>query len=424
MATPLPAALKTADLHRFAARAAQLQNFRPVITYWLEYYVLQGVLGKQLHANDTECSDYAISLMDKLEAFKQSHATDDTVTDDVAAKAYVENFALETFVRGDDAQRTNKVTRQTADTFQAAATFIDLLAIWGTVDEELRAKSKYAKFHALRIAKAIKAGEDPNASNPVVETPQAPQTDEDNVDAELKELESQAAAGSGVYRPPTVESAPDSRIPSRPQSTVHGEPFAPPTLPLGTPHETTDTQPSEAPREDDYRVSPIDPPESQHVRHSSLGGGYFPVVPGTAEPAPDNMVIDPPANAPPPELQTPFTPSAFYNNANNPSPAQAPNVAPPPAQAPQRPFNIQTRNPNLGPAGPLTPAAAIVQTPGTVPPPPQYGGGPAGGSYNTDDEAVLAAQKHAKWAISALNFEDVPTAVKELRIALRALGAS
>ena len=37
---------------------------------------------------------------------------------------------------------------------------------------------------------------------------------------------------------------------------------------------------------------------------------------------------------------------------------------------------------------------------------------------------MVLAQKHAKWAISALAFEDVPTAVKELRIALRALGAN
>jgi len=36
----------------------------------------------------------------------------------------------------------------------------------------------------------------------------------------------------------------------------------------------------------------------------------------------------------------------------------------------------------------------------------------------------MAAQKHAKWAISALNFEDVDTAVRELRIALQSLGAN
>lgn len=41
-----------------------------------------------------------------------------------------------------------------------------------------------------------------------------------------------------------------------------------------------------------------------------------------------------------------------------------------------------------------------------------------------DDLAMVNAQKHAKWAISALNFEDVSTAVRELRKALEILGAS
>lgn len=40
-----------------------------------------------------------------------------------------------------------------------------------------------------------------------------------------------------------------------------------------------------------------------------------------------------------------------------------------------------------------------------------------------DEEAIAKAQKHARWAISALNYEDMPTAVKELREALKTLGA-
>ena len=52
--------------------------------------------------------------------------------------------------------------------------------------------------------------------------------------------------------------------------------------------------------------------------------------------------------------------------------------------------------------------------------PPQV----VGQAYLTDEEAILNAQKHARWAISALNFEDADTAVKELREALEALGAS
>ncbi|CAK7200669.1 hypothetical protein SEUCBS139899_003367 [Sporothrix eucalyptigena] len=41
-----------------------------------------------------------------------------------------------------------------------------------------------------------------------------------------------------------------------------------------------------------------------------------------------------------------------------------------------------------------------------------------------DDLAMVNAQKHAKWDISALNFEDVSTVVRELRKALEFLGAS
>lgn len=40
-----------------------------------------------------------------------------------------------------------------------------------------------------------------------------------------------------------------------------------------------------------------------------------------------------------------------------------------------------------------------------------------------DDQTITQAQKHARWAVSALSFDDVPTAIKELKNALRQLGA-
>lgn len=40
-----------------------------------------------------------------------------------------------------------------------------------------------------------------------------------------------------------------------------------------------------------------------------------------------------------------------------------------------------------------------------------------------DAGAIELAQKHAKWAISALDYEDVATAVKELNLALHKLGS-
>jgi vacuolar protein sorting-associated protein VTA1 len=49
---------------------------------------------------------------------------------------------------------------------------------------------------------------------------------------------------------------------------------------------------------------------------------------------------------------------------------------------------------------------------------------PSQGPLRDDERSIAEATKHAKWAISALNFDDAATAVKELRIALRALGAN
>ncbi|KAF2217407.1 hypothetical protein CERZMDRAFT_92059 [Cercospora zeae-maydis SCOH1-5] len=392
MAAALPAKLKAAapDVGRFATRAAQLEKFRPIVAYWCEYYILQAVLSRQLHTTDEECTTYALGLMDKLEAYKAENATNDAVVDDFAAKAYIENFALETFGRAEEAQRNNKTTKQTADTFQASATFMDLLAIWGPLEAEFAAKSKFAKFHALRIARAIKAGEDPNASNPVIEeVPLAPHAPvEDDLETQLKALENEEKS----YQAPTVESAPDSRLPSRPHSTLPTSPSAQPTLP-------TIDMPLAQPTEPD--VSPIEPADV-NSRAGSVGGGYFPAVPGEAavhiEPS---HISSNPADFYNTTQPLPSAPAASDFGGVPQETATSRHAAPPPPPA------LPAFSPP--PAAASEPAAAI--------------GRPVGG-YNTDDDSIMAAQKHAKWAISALNFEDVDTAVKELRIALRSLGAS
>ncbi|KAG9635847.1 DUF605-domain-containing protein, partial [Aureobasidium melanogenum] len=226
------------------------------------------------------------------------------------------------------------------------------MSIWAPIDPDITAKSKYAKFHAVRIAKAIKAGEDPNASNPVQE--------------ELPE-----APAQNTYHPPTVESAPESQYPSRPASIAQPEPttIAPPTA--------------------QDAVSPV---ESTNPRQNSIGGGYFPSAPAFAsDPAPSVAPATNPAtpfvaSAPTPAVDAPASPSQYYTQPTQPPvsiPMHSPAVAPPPAAAPV----------------PLPPVQPV-----------------APGTYRTDDDSITLAQKHAKWAMSALNFEDVDTAVKELSL--------
>jgi vacuolar protein sorting-associated protein VTA1 len=336
------------------------------------YYVLQQILNRKIHETHPEYGNYAIELMDKLESYKSENATNDAVVDDVAAQAYIENFALETFRRAEEAQNTDRVTRQTIDIFQASTTFIDLLTIWGSPDAELIAKSKFAKYHALRIAKAISKGEDPNATNPRIEPP--PQIADAGTAEELA-AELDADSGS-TYRPPTVETAVDDDIgfvlssaPANTEATSHAGSTRAPLVDDDYEHvpAATSTQ-----RDD---VSPI-----QTAQESTMGD-YFPPVVAAA-----------------PSFNT--------------STATAP--LPPPSPMISRISETQALPPTM------PPTTAPSSLPATVPVtsiPQQL---PT--SYNFDDDSIAAAQKHAKWAISALQFEDVNTAVLELRIALKSLG--
>lgn len=65
----IPAAIKQADINlwKCAAKAVQLQNVKPIIAYWCEYWVVRQILAKQLHLADEETLNYTTTLMDKLE---------------------------------------------------------------------------------------------------------------------------------------------------------------------------------------------------------------------------------------------------------------------------------------------------------------------------------------------------------------------
>lgn len=164
---------------------------------------------------------------------------------------------------------------------------------------------------------------------------------------------------------------------------------------------------------------------TQNPRHNSIGGGYFPEISSDTQTHTHDQSQQQDLGAPSPELSIP--PSApmddlqdFYNI---PSPAPGPTIAPAAPFSPQLPrpevqippaipASFPYLQPSAPPASSFAPTSAVGSRSVAAPQ-----------SYITDDEAILLAQKHAKWAISALNFEDVPTAVKELRIALKALGA-
>ncbi|KNG46604.1 duf605-domain-containing protein [Stemphylium lycopersici] len=457
MSSVTPAKLKKLQLAEPAKRAAQLERVKPIITYWLRFYIVQRIIAGGLHSADQECTAYTTDLMEKLEQAKAENPGEDALLDDTVASAYCEQFALQTLGKADREMAENRVNGQTVDTLRAASTFLEMMSIWKNNDPEMAAKTKYAKYHALRILKAIKAGEDPNATNPVQETQQPvspPALDPE--DPEVQRI-NQGAPPQPPQNPyqPYVESGPNTSV--QPSPNFFGPQVSPP--PPNLPSAPTGyTQSSH------NDVSPMSQPtQSRQGSVASIGGGYFPktdpptftgetTAPGlpTAPMDGDPLTSSLPTSPHPPQAPGPSDPASFYQNHTSPPPIQQQPPAQDPYQSPQQPGFAALPSPVPQPPqhqyaspSPQPPPQQYAQQMGAFPPPQQqYPQAPpqnpyaqanpppsqpsqqfSNGPFRNDEDSIMLAQKHAKWAISALNFEDADTAVKELRTALRALGA-
>ncbi|UPL02454.1 hypothetical protein LCI18_013388 [Fusarium solani-melongenae] len=405
MAQPLPAALKIPEVSRFINRANQLRNHKPAISYWCEYHAVNQIVGKGLHNTDDETFEFTKTLIERLESTKTERADDDAIVDNVAGQAYVEQFANETFDRADRTLRANKVTRQTADTFDAAATFFDLTREWGEPDPEVLQKIKFAKWNAARIFKAVREGKDPNESNPKAPEPEAAPA-LDPSDPDVQQL-------TGPH-PASVEDAPDA-----------GEPPSVPTFTDAPPEIPDPGYFPPQPHPDARAPEPFVPSPLSQSPTPGLSG--VPPPPPPAAPA----AISPVPEIPPPHPATqippqpsPQIPTKLPSQFAPPPPEPSSGSSAPPSWSttPSVPHPAVSNPP---PAIPQAPAPqAYVPAPAPVPAPvPAPAPAQSMGSFTADHRDINQAQKHAKWAISALNFEDVPTAVKELRNALALLGA-
>lgn len=354
--------------------------------------------------------------------------------DDATAQAYIEQFAQETLDRAERVIKANKVTQQTASTFDAALTFFNLVNIWGPPDTETQQKIKYAKWNAARITRAIKEGKDPNETNPKKEDlpPQQPSLDPTDPDVqalgspsgrEQEQSHGQDQRQDQVPRAATVEDAPDPDL--KRDSAGVSLPHTPvlPDPPASVPDDGELKLPS-APGYGDEGgsaaspgyfdppptlPSPISPPSNHPANYTPGGGAPSASQTWTPTPPPAASSFAPPSAPSAPSGPPTFAPSSSSTAAVAPPPADpTPRNIPPPAVVPR----------------PVVPAPTSLGNSSAVPTVPAGLGHAAPLSFTADDAAMSQAQKHAKWAISALNFEDVPTAVRELRRALETLGAS
>lgn len=131
-------------------------------------------------------------------------------------------------------------------------------------------------------------------------------------------------------------------------------------------------------------------------------------------------VDDLPAQAPSSISEFPSPPSNFTAPlpGNSPDDKEQP-VARQPSSPPPPPSNVQPSMP-----APQTSQPTVKQETSAVAPSPitSTSRQSAPPSTSIDARSIASAQKHAKWAISALNYDDIATARTQLLMALNDIG--
>lgn len=387
-APPLPNELKF--IAPFLDRSRELKQRDPVIAYWCSYYAAKLALSKAAKSKDSQ--SFLVHLLDSLEEDKTALAGNEAVANDVVAYARIENFALKIFLNADNEDRQGVASKKTAKTFLASSIFLELLKTFGEVDPEVEEKIKYSKWKAMDIMKCLREGRTPVPGPPGGELTDAA-TAAGGDDAGI--LGGAGGSGEGGLIPGSTGALPGT-------TTIDIQQFPPaPTTPVaaqpteGFPWPGSSDLPGSAsgsvPHPGDARYANTQHPSQSPYHQGPPPHGHIPSV-----------------HPPPSAGGAPFSPQPPPRpSARPPSSSQHGYPGVTPTTARPSPKHI-----NTSPASTSAASAAYGNQPIASPsvPPPVL-----------DHTVVAAASKHARFVISALQYDDVKTAVDNLKAALQLL---
>lgn len=156
------------------------RNLNKTLIFLGRLHALQ--TGLKLSTKTSEETGFLLKLMDWLETTKKAQHDNEAITNEVAAQAHLENYALRLFMYADGNDRASNFGKNVIKAFYTAGIIYDVLSTFGELSEEASQNRKYAKWKAAYIHNCIKNGETPVAG------PMKGEGEED-------ELENDAAAG-------------------------------------------------------------------------------------------------------------------------------------------------------------------------------------------------------------------------------------
>ncbi|XP_030380140.1 vacuolar protein sorting-associated protein VTA1 homolog [Scaptodrosophila lebanonensis] len=152
-----PPSLK--GIQHFLKLAQEHDTRDPVIAYWARLYALQ--IGLKASTQSAEETKLLLSLMDWLELMKKQHSANEAITNDIAAQAHIENYALKLFLYADKQDREENFGKNVVKAFYSSGVLYDMLQTFGELSDEALQNRKYAKWKAAYIHNCLKNGETP-----------------------------------------------------------------------------------------------------------------------------------------------------------------------------------------------------------------------------------------------------------------------
>jgi vacuolar protein sorting-associated protein VTA1 len=428
----VPESIKSV-VQTYYQRGQELRTINPLITYFCKLYVIQAAIATNLHQSDAAVAQFVGAELDAVEALKSQLTSSVNEDDDTDATAdenrqiinnvdhkgfeYIRDFAtsiLDSAYTDILAQKSSKA--RTVPKLMAAATFLALaLAVFRAEDEsdelkaQVREKIKFAKWHAARIVRATKNGEDPNEYVPPEvealrraeeqatsaeravdaaeqENVKSPEGAEDEDEREARELLLRMRAEMDA------EAGPDATGAAAGVTDADGELV----LPSASSHDPASVEKLNNNNDDSDDDGGFTlPSAASHDPAAERDAGFS--LPAAASHDPD-IGADfslPSASSHDPALVKSASPPPLV-----PKPAV---IQPKPASSPRRAPSVTASSSPTYAQGRTTHTKAEIAT------------------ILSNSEIFTKSQKHAKFAISALNYEDVTTAIRELNQALELL---
>lgn len=153
----------------FIKRGKELHTAQPLISYYCYLYSAQLILESKLHLQDAEVADYIEILLNYIESIMKEINTNnltEIINDKVKSFKLILSFSLSIFNKSFDEINMHTSSIKTVVNFKAFLDFIQVLNLWPDLYtqnlHDFHNQIKYAKFHSSRILKDIKANRDPN----------------------------------------------------------------------------------------------------------------------------------------------------------------------------------------------------------------------------------------------------------------------